>query len=68
MNASTNPDLVVVDLARVPAWLRLDLKTIAYRGIISSEVLAHLTSCAREREARDADKLAAILYGEQVTA
>lgn len=63
MNVSTNPRLVVVDLDAVPAWLRLDLETIAYQGILSSEVLSHLTDCARQREARDEEKLARILYG-----
>lgn len=63
----SEPNLVVIDLDKIPAWLKLDLTTIAYDGILSSEVLSHLTCCARDREARDEEKLSRLLYGESVT-
>lgn len=52
--------LVVVDLDKLHPDVRHYLK-IEFDGVLSAEVLAHLSSLAREKEARDAEKLSAIL-------
>lgn len=58
-----NPDLIVLNRAKLPEWARRDIATLPeiYDGILSAEDLAHLAHCAREREARDAAKLAEML-------
>jgi len=47
--------------------MALDLKTLYFDGVLSSEVLSHLAGCAREREARDEEKLAQFLFGDAVS-
>lgn len=59
--------LVVVDLDKLHPDARRAL-TVEFDGILTAEVLAHLTHCAREREARDAEKLAAMLGAPAVGA
>lgn len=61
------PNLAVIDLDRIPAPMALDLKTLYFDGVLSSEVLSHLAGCAREREARDEEKLAQFLFGDAVS-
>ncbi|MCU1490253.1 MAG: hypothetical protein JWM85_1658 [Acidimicrobiaceae bacterium] len=63
-----NPNLIVVDLDAIPEHASLDLRTIYYAGILTSEVLDHLAHCAREREARDAEKLASMLGAPTISA
>lgn len=52
--------LVVVDLDKLDPDVVWAVR-VEYDAVLTSEVLSHLTSLARDREARDAEKLAAML-------
>jgi hypothetical protein len=58
-----NPDIVVLDLNQIPPEIRYDLETIWFQGILSGESLRQLAYLADERKARDAERLAMVLYG-----